>query len=76
MIATFRKLREHCMWSSLMNNLVSVVPFAQQRGCRVVRVKGQRVASLRKYRSSHAKTDAIDTDGLARMPSFGEAGTS
>ncbi len=43
-------------------------------GCRVIRVKGQRVKALRKYLSEHAKTDVLDAKVLGSLPAFGGRG--
>jgi transposase len=43
-------------------------------GCRVIRVKGQRVKALRRYLSEYAKTDMTDAQLLGRMPAFGQRG--
>jgi len=43
-------------------------------GCRVIRVKGQRVKALRRYLSEHAKTDVLDAKVLGSLPAFGGHG--
>lgn len=46
-------------------------PFAQylvSRGQQVFRVKSEKVSDLRKYYRKHTKTDAIDSETLAKMP--------
>ena len=41
---------------------------ARHPGCRLVRAKLQKVAALRRYLRSHAKSDRIDGVTLAKMP--------
>jgi transposase len=41
---------------------------AQHPGCRLVKAKGQKVAALRRYLRSSAKSDRIDALTLAKMP--------
>src|SRR5262252_5788450 len=51
-----------------------IAVFFTRRGHRVFRVSSQKAADLRRFLSRHAKSNGIDADTLARLPSFDPAG--
>jgi transposase len=51
-----------------------VAVFFSARGHTVFRVSSQKAADLRRFLSRHAKSNGIDSDTLARLPLFDQAG--
>lgn len=70
----------HCLSGQTQDTVIKAIceptnmawfPLAQYlvtRGHQVFRVKSEKVSDLRKYFKKHTKTDAIDSETLAKMP--------
>jgi len=76
----FDRFIYHCLSNQPQGTIIKSIfeptnmawfPFAQylvSKGHKVFRVKSEKASDLRKYYKKHTKTDAIDSETLAKMP--------